>query len=545
MADPVPEQLEDAGLKEVVREMPPGRKLAAMGVVAMLVGGLVALVLWINQPVYQVLFSGLTEQDAAEVVAKLKEMKVPYKIAGGGSVIKVPSEKVYEVRLALASQGLPRGGGVGFEIFNNLPLGTTEFVQHVNYQRALQGELARTIASFSEVEQARVHIVLPRESLFVEEAKKPSAAVVVKLVPGRRLSKRQVAGIVHLVASAVPELTEDRVTVVDTQGNLLYSKRPDSMGDVGILTATQLEYQRKVEAALAEKVETMLERVLGPGRAVVRVSADIDFTSATTTEDLFNPDQVAVRSETRSSDVSTTGGQGPIGSPDQRFNLAQRNAAPGAAAGAATGKSKSESETINYEISRTQRRITKPMGEIKRLSVAVVVDGPYKVTKGPGGQSVRTFTPMSAEQLRQITELVRRAVGYNASRGDQVTVANVPFSVPTQIGVAAAKGWQDYLREYGRPMVNLLVALLFILLVARPALKMLSQWMAARKPQVAPPARRVGPAEELPEAEEEAALLEELKAPRRITVRDQILALAQQEPDKATAALRAWIHEAG
>ncbi|MCA1905773.1 MAG: flagellar M-ring protein FliF [Desulfarculus sp.] len=538
-------------IREAVGEMPMGRKLAVLGGGALLMGLFVSLLLWINQPQYKVLFSGLGQRDAAQVVAKLKDIKVPYSLSGDGGTISVPEEQIHEARLALAAEGLPRGQGVGFEVFNKVDMGTTEFVQKINYQRALEGELARTIASFAEVREARVHIVMPRDSLFVEEEKKPSAAVVVDLNSGRTLSANQLAGVVNLVASAVPDLTDERVTVVDTRGNLLYKKQADTPGFAAGLTASQLDYQRNFEKQLRSKVETMLEQVLGPGRAVVRVASDIDFTRTQTTEDLFNPDQVAVRSESRNSDSSRAQGQSPIGSPDQRFNLAQQNATP--SEGKEQSVSSREGETTNYEISRTQRQISKAIGGLKRLTVAVVVDGPYKEEKGEGGQITRTFTPRTAEEMRQLTEIVRRAVGYNESRGDEVTLANVPFATAGDLGVAAGRDWQDYLREYARPMLNLVLGLAFILLVLRPLIR---HYLASRAREVVtvttapagPMGRRVGPGEELPGMAEglgmeEAGLLEE-GGPRKPSLREQIMALAMQDPDRTTAVLRAWIRQA-
>ncbi len=540
-------------IREAVGEMPMGRKLAVLGGGALLVGLFVSLLLWINQPQYKVLFSGLSQRDAAQVVAKLKDLKVPYSLSGDGGTVSVPEEQVHEARLALAGEGLPRGQGVGFEVFNKVDMGTTEFVQKINYQRALEGELARTIASFAEVREARVHIVMPRDSLFVEEEKKPSAAVVVDLASGRALSAGQLAGVVNLVASAVPDLTDERVTVVDTRGNLLYKKQADVPGFAAGLTASQLDYQRNFEKQLRAKVETMLEQVLGPGRAVVRVASDIDFTRTQTTEDLFNPDQVAVRSESRNSDSSRAQGQSPIGSPDQRFNLAQQNATP--SEGKEQSASSREGETTNYEISRTQRQVSKAIGGLKRLTVAVVVDGPYKEEKGEGGQITRTFTPRTAEEMRQLTEIVRRAVGYNESRGDEVTLANVAFATAGDLGVAAGRGWQDYLREYARPMLNLVLGLAFILLVLRPLIR---HYLATRTREVVTvttgPAgamgRRVGPGEELPGMAEglglgleEPGLLEE-GGPKKPSLREQIMALAMQDPDRTTAVLRAWIRQA-
>lgn len=532
-------------LKEAWADMPMGRRLAFMAGGAFVLGGFVALMLWINQPEYHTLFAGLAQRDASQVVTKLKDLKVPYRLEGDGGTIKVPQENLYEARLALAGEGLPKGQGIGFEVFNKVEMGTTDFVQKINYQRALQGELARTIGSFAEVEEARVHIVMPRDSLFVEEEKKPSAGVVLRLASGRSLSPNQIQGIVHLVASAVPDLTDDRISVVDTKGNLLYRKQVDNADFAAGLTATQMEYQREYEKALRGKVQTMLEEVLGPGRAVVRVAADLDFTRTTTTQDLFDPDQVAVRSESRNSDETKGSASGPAGSPDQRYTLAQQNATPQGQGSQAGTESKREGETTNYEISRTQKQITQAMGGLKRLSVAVVVDGPYKEEPGEGGQLTRTFTPRSAEQVRQITEIVQRAVGYNQTRGDEVTVANVPFAMTPTGGVAVAKNWQDYLKDYGKPALNLAIVLAFLLLVVRPVVRAMTGAKAkeeAKAAEAAAAARRVGPGDELPGGEE-AGLLEEPAAPRRLSTREQLLALAAQDPERATALLRSWIRQ--
>jgi flagellar M-ring protein FliF len=531
-------------MRQVLSEMSMGRRLALMAAGALILGGFIALVLWINQSEYQVLYSELKQTDASAVVNKLKEMKVPYELQGNGTIIKVPKESVYETRLALASEGLPRGAGVGFEVFNEIKIGTTEFVQKINLQRALEGELARTISSFEEVEEARVHIVMPRESLFVEDEKKPSASVVLRLRTGRSLRKSQIEGIVYLVASAVPDLTNEKITVVDARGNLLYRAEQDTKEFPGALTAAQLRYQRSVEAEIKNKVQTMLEQVVGPGRAVVRVTGDLDFTRTTSTKQVFDPDQVAVRSETRNSENTKDAGPRPAGSPDQRFNLAQRNATPPGMEEEGGSSSDRENETTNFEVSNTRTTTTGPTGVVKRLSVAVVVDGPYKETTTAEGVTTRTFNPRSAEEMRQLTELVRRASGYNEDRGDEVSVVNAPFVLPGEAGVAAAMGWQDYVSEYGRPALNLILALLFFLMVVRPLLKyLMARHKAAQEAaEAAAAARRVGPGEELPPGEE-AEALEAISGPRKLTTRDMILALFQQDPEKATSVIRAWIHE--
>ena len=549
MADEETKQLGMGQVKQVFGDMSMVRRLAIFGLAALLMGGFVAVILWVNQADYQVLYSGLNQRDAASVVAKLKDLKIPYKIEGEGNLIKVPQDSLYETRLAMASAGLPRGGGVGFEVFNEVQMGATEFVQKINYQRALQGELARTIASFTEVEEARVHIVMPRESLFVEDEKKPSASVVVRLVSGRVLNKSQIQGIVYLVASAVPDLTAEGITVVDTNGSLLFRKEADTPGFPAALTASQLEYQRNIESTLKSKVQSMLEQVLGRGRAVVRVAADIDFTRTTTTEESFNPDQVAVRSETRSTEKSTNAGPGPAGTPDNRYALAARNAAP-AEAQQSGSQSDRENETTNYEISTTKKQATQAIGGLKHISVAVMVDGTYRETPGAeGAPPTRTFVPRSPEEMRQLNEIVRRAVGYNENRGDEISLVNAPFALPSDLGVAVSKGWLDYAKEYGRPVLNFALAALFLLMVVRPLVKfLLVRARPAEAPMEAATMRPAAPGEELPPgaAAEEALsadIMEAISAPPRVTTRDVILALANEDPEKATSVLRAWIHE--
>jgi flagellar M-ring protein FliF len=545
--------------RQAFADMPTGRRLGLFAALALVLGGFVAMMLWLNKPDYQTLFSGMKAADASTVVEQLKDLKIPYKLENQGTTIQVPQASLYEARLAMASAGLPKGSGVGFEVFNETRIGTTDFVQRINYQRALQGELARTIASFNAVDTVRVHIVMGQESLFVDEEKKPSASVVLGMSGARRLNPKQIQGIVHLVASAVPDLSAERVTVVDNQGNLLYKKEADSAGFPAGMTASQLEYQRNIEATLKSKVQSMLEQVVGPGGAVVRVSTDIDFTRTTTTEKLFNPDQVAVRSETRSSESNQDASGQPGGSPDQRFDLAQRNATPNqAGGGTASNQSQRENETTNFEISNTVRQTVTGIGGLKRLSVAVVVDGPYTETTSAEGDVTRTFAPRSQEELNQLTELVRRAVGFDQNRGDEVSVANVPFALPKDLGTAAAAGWMDYVDKYSKHALNVVLVLLFFLFVVRPLIKYFTSRASevaavgvpgaitttqsgARVRQVV-----VGPGQELAsgtELEGEPDMLEAMNQPRKVTTRDMILALAQQDPEKTTAVLRAWIRE--
>ena len=254
--------------------LPPSRRLSILAVALATIAAIWGLVYWTNQTDYKVLFSNLSTEDASGIVAKLQEKKIPYELSGGGDTISVPSEKVTEIRLEMASLGLPQGGGVGFEIFDQKNLGATEFEQQLNYRRALQGELARTINSLDEIQQCRVHLALPKDSLFVEEQKKPTASVTLKLKSGRTLRPDQIEGIGHLVASSVEGLNPADVMVVDSRGNILSRKQDDSR--LGKMTASQVEYQANIEKDMTNRIQTMLEKVVGQGKAVVRVAADLD-----------------------------------------------------------------------------------------------------------------------------------------------------------------------------------------------------------------------------------------------------------------------------
>ncbi|HEU4683472.1 MAG TPA: flagellar basal-body MS-ring/collar protein FliF [Nitrospira sp.] len=441
------------------------------------IAGLVAIALWTQQPDMQVLFSNVSSEDAGAIVDKLKEMKVPYETSGGGGTILVPSAQVYDLRLQLAGQGLPHGGGVGFEIFDRSTLGMSEFVQKLNYRRALQGELARTIAQMSGVEKARVHLAIPERRLFSTEHDRARASVVVSLYGGHLLSKAQVQGIVHLVASSVEGLQAKDVTVVDGQGRMLSSVAGD---DPAGLTNTQLEYQQAVEKDIETRIQTMLERIVGANKAVVRVSSLVDFRKVETTEERFDPNGQVVRSEQRGQEKSSGVNGVSGGVPGVESNVPP-GSEPEPTESSSTS-SQTKNETVNYEISRTVSKIVEPTGTIKKLSVAVLVDGTYEAVKAPGGEKAgtgetRKYVPRSAEEMTRIEEIVKKAMGYSAERQDQVEVVNMQFgfgeesqSAGTESTPELQKPWMPYVRY----AVGGVLFLLLLFLVVRPLLGMLA-----------------------------------------------------------------------
>jgi flagellar M-ring protein FliF len=374
---------------------------------------------------YSVLFSQLDRDDAGAIVLKLKEMKVPYRVGTTGDAIEVPEARVHEIRLDLASSGLPRGGGVGFESFDSMKLGATEFEQRVLYRRAMEGELARTIGSIEAIQSARVHLVLPEKSVFAARREAASASVVVKLRFGRVLGASEVAGIVHLVAAAVPSLSPDQIALVSTDGTML--RRPRAApGKDGAAASTDEDGDSKIhtaEVGLEDRARAMLERVLGPGHVDVRVTAEMDLSRFERTEDHYDPKTSVLRSEESSMERNAGADDDTVaGVPGAESNL-PTGAAPGASATpVAGGAIVRESHTRNFEVDHVQEKRTSSGSSIKRLTVAVVVDG----VASAGDPHV--LVPRERPELDKIAGLVRSAVGANDKRGDMVTVESVLFT---------------------------------------------------------------------------------------------------------------------
>jgi len=496
------------------------------------VAGLIALALWTQQPDMQVLFTNLNGEDAAAIIDKLKETKVPYETTGGGSTVLVPSAQVHDLRLQLATQGLPHGGGVGYEIFDRTSIGMSEFVQKLNYRRALQGELARTIAQMPEVERARVHLAIPERRLFANEQDRARASVSLALRNGQTLTKAQVQGVVHLIASSVEGLQARDVTVVDGHGNMLSSTATDETAG---LTNTQLEYQRTIEKDIETRIQTMLERIVGVNKAVVRVSSLVDFRKVETTEERYDPNGQVVRSEQRGQEKSN-GVNGISGG----VPGVQSNVPPGVdqePAQSSSSNSQTKNETVNYEISRTVSKIVEPIGAIKKLSVAVLVDGLYETAKaGEGGQAAgetaKKYLPRSEEDLKRIEDIVKKAMGFSAERQDQVQVVNVQFGFgpeePQAAGVEAAaetpKPWVPYLRY----AVGGLLFLIILLFVVRPLIAMLGATAVSTDTPL--------PAAALPASvgAVEASLT---GAPDRA----QIIDMARKNPDTTAVVVKQWL----
>lgn len=396
-----------------------GKSVIILAALALVVAALVVVFLWGYKPGYQVLYSNLSPSDSGAVIDKLREQSIPYRVEG--SSISVPAEKVYETRMELAGQGLPQGGGVGFEIFDKTSFGVTQFVQKVNYQRAMQGELSRTISQLADIESARVHLVIPARGVFLKDIEGARASIVVKLRPGRTLSHGNVDAIVHLVANSFENLKTEDVVVVDTAGRMY--TRGTKEDDGLMLVATQLENRVSMEKDLEFRIQTMLEKAVGSGNVVARVAMIVDTKRIERTEESYDPESQVVRSEQITKEKST-GGAGAGGVPGVLSNVP---GGEGAARAGTPAKRQTQAETINYEINKVVSRVIEPVNTITSLSVSVLINGSYDVTTDDEGEETREYVPRSAADIAIFTGMVKGAVGFSEERGDKVSVVNVPF----------------------------------------------------------------------------------------------------------------------
>ncbi|WOD17854.1 flagellar basal-body MS-ring/collar protein FliF [Paraburkholderia kirstenboschensis] len=444
--------------------------------VALLVAVVAGLFLWSRAPDYKVLYSNLSDRDGGAIITALQQANIPYKFSESGGAILVPAEQVHEMRLRLASQGLPKSGSVGFELMDNQKFGISQFAEQINYQRALEGELERTIESVSSVKSARVHLAIPKPSVFVRDKEAPSASVLVNLYPGRALDEGQVLAITHMVSSAVPEMPVKGVTILDQDGNLLTQP---SVG--GGLDASQLKYRQQIERSTQQRIDAILAPLFGAGNAHSQVSADIDFSRTEQTSENYgpngNPQQAAIRSQqsstaTEMSQGGASGVPGALSNQPPQPASAPINAPNGASGGVTTTPvSDRKDMTTNYELDKTVRHLEQPMGGIKRLSVAVVVNY-LRVVDGKGHA---TMQPVTADKLAQVNQLVKDAMGFDAQRGDSVNVVNSPFTADLDPN-ADLPWWRthDMLALYKQIATYLgigAVALFLYFVMVKPALR--------------------------------------------------------------------------
>ncbi len=513
------------------------------GLALAVVTSFLIMVYFLNKPDYRVLYSKLGEEDASRVVELLKAAKVDYQLVDGGSTIMVPADVVYEQRLKVAGEGMMHGQGIGFEIFDELKVGQTDFVQRINYQRALQGELARTISEFPQIESARVHLVLPQKSLFIEEQKKASASVVLTLKKGQKLDQKQIQGIVNFVSMAVEGLTPDSITVADTTGQILY--QPSDEDSLQGMTTTQFEFKNTFEKNLQNRIEQLLTPIIGPGRAIAKINADLDFNQRTIRKESYDPDVTVVRSEQRSEETTsgtaavdnTAVGPGGTGAAVPNTNFR----GDGFSGTESTEKSNRETRTTNYEINKQEENVVVAAGDLNRLTIAVIVDGTYEPVEG---SNEYTFTPRKAEELEQIKQVVAKAVGFDAQRGDEIEVSSFEFGAPDVYAEPSlVQTMMEYAQRLGKPFLNGVLIFLFLILVVRPVV------LALIRPRVSE--EDIETLERLPEGERRVALAEPeeeevgmMEASKRFEMTKNLaMQLFEENLEQGVNVLKTWLKQ--
>jgi flagellar M-ring protein FliF len=503
-------------IKSLLNRFPPERKTAVITSFGLMVVATVGLVFWALRPQYKALFNELTLEDSGEIVQLLQKEHIPYKVDQEGRRLLVPSDKLYETRMKLAAAELPRDKSTGWEIFDQNSLGVTDFVQKLNFRRALEGELSRTILQLEPVEAVRVHLVIPEESLFKENQKNANASVNLRLKRGQKLSQAQVEGIAYLVSSAVEGLSPENVTVIDSRGFILTEKVEND--PLMRLTGSQLELQQKVESSLLTKGQTLLDKRFGPGRSSIQVTASLNFNQKETQSDIYDADNPAIRSEEITSSTST---------------------------GADTSASSTENSVTNYEINLTCEKEIKSVGNIDRLSIAVMVDGKYTTVENPATkEKTREFAPLPANELDDVSRTIQAALGYNSTRGDEISVVSVPFSgseLYDEADLMVNNRWENYFR-YGQKFL-IFGAIIMLLLMVKSFLKRAT----AQALQLAP----IGQQPQLQGATATASVA--LPPPPPIeeeldeTVRErkqrqeQISSFVEEKPEVAARLVRSWL----
>lgn len=540
-------------------QQPNPRKILIIVVAAALIAAVIGAYMWSRDPGYRILFSGLSDRDGGQIIQSLQQMNIPYRLDAGG-VISVPADQVYNARLQLASQGMPKGGTAGFELLDNQKFGISQFGEQVNYQRAIEGELARSIESLAAVQSARVHLAMPKQTVFLRDQQKPTASVLLTLHPGRILDGSQVAGIVHLVSSSVPDLPIRNVTVVDQNGSLL-----SSIPELGVnntnapLNQRQLAYVHQIEQMLSERVQKILEPIVGVDNVKAEVTAQVDFSEIEQTSESFKPNSApnasAIRSEQTAEGTGTSGAQ-PSGVPGALSNQPPGAATapitlpnpPGVAVNTGQNQTSHKEATRNYEVDKTIQHVKNPVGTIKRVSVAVVVN--YKrVNQKDGG--IRSV-PLTQAEMNQISNLVREAMGYNKDRGDTLNVVNAAFAdrVLDVAGKSFLEKLTDYLIAHTADIVKvILIALVLAYLlfgVVRPILRDVIRPKQEQRAALAGEEGAVAlTAEELAQSEVEAEAVAEAEASAQLAAFSELMQrakdMAKEDPRMVATIIREWL----
>jgi flagellar M-ring protein FliF len=558
---PPPQVIDETppGFAQRVMALPVQRKIMLAGGIAAIIAIFVAMMMWGREGDYRVLFTNLSDKDGGAILAQLQQMQVPYKYADGGGAILVPADKVHDVRLKLAAAGLPKGSVVGYELMETQKFGVTQFQERLNFQRGLEGELTRSIQALASVQSARVHLALPNQNGFFREQQKASASVVLTLYPGHTLDRGQIAGIVHLVSSSVPEMSPKAVTIVDQSGAML-SSNPEG-GDQNGLDAQQLQYVRQIESAYTQRIRDILEPVVGKDNLRAQVNAELDFSQVESTAEEYKPNQQQGQATIRSQQSSESNGQGsaaPSGIPGAASNqppvpaTAPVNGASQALQSAQMttmgGTGRREAVT-NYEVDKMVRVTRSATGTIKRLNAAVVLN--HRTVTDAKGKT--TTQPISQEELDKLTALVRETIGVDDKRGDSVKLITTPFQVVKE-ETDETPLWKqpqtvDMIRTLAVPAALTLAALIVVFGAIRPAIQA-AKPLPPPEPEPVVLSEVVDDVQELPALSDDGVVLgpdglplEALAAPGTDLRLEAARKLARENPLSMATLVRGWMED--
>lgn len=539
----------------LLARVPPKSLLALMVGLAALIAVAAAAWMWLRAPDYRLLYANVSDKDGGAIIAAISQLDVPYRNGDGGAIY-VPADRVYDVRLKLASQGLPKGGGLGLELMDGQKFGATQFQEQVNFQRGLEGELARSIQSVAAVQSARVHLALPKQSLFVRDTQKPSASIVLNLYPGKSLDRAQVAGITHLVASSVADMSPDNVSIVDQRGNLLSAPAKASGAGSG-LNPSELAHVQEIEQAHIKRILDILEPIAGRGNVRAQVTVDMDFSQVESTAEMFKPNQggepAAVRGTTTSE--SGSGSAGASGVPGALSNQPPPNATAGGTSAkdpGVTNSSTRKDATVNYELDKTVRHTRAQVGAVKRLSAAVLVN--HKRAAAPAADAkadAKESKPAAAvpvafteQELAQMNVLVKDAIGFSSERGDSVNLVNAPFSTEPEAAPVELPLWQQpemvsIAKETGKALFLLIALGVVVAGVVRPAMRQISESIARPERDVTPvPSLATATNDMASTALPGAAPLSELPGPSQLA---EVQRIAREDPATVANVVRSWV----
>jgi flagellar M-ring protein FliF len=537
-------------LNKLMARLSLGQKISIAAVAILTFAGLYGFSRWRYESDFRPLYTSMSAEDAAGVVQKLRETGVEYRLLENGGAVLVPSAKLAESRLTLAAAGLPKTGRIGFELFDKSTFGATDFVEHINYKRALEGELERSVMSLAEVEQARIHLTLPKESVFLEQQQPAKASVMLKLRPGAEVSQTNVLAITNLVASAVEGLGPEAVSVVDMNGNLLSRPRRSNPADGSQITSETLEVRQQIEHDLISKIHTTLEPLLGPDRFRAGASVECDLSSGEQQEETFDPTHSVMASSQKSEDVTERASAG-AGIPGTASNLPRGNS-NGASGGGTTGTSR-RTENVTFQTSRVIRHTRTPQGVIKRMSLAVLLDQTVR-WEGEGAAKHKVFEPPKPETIQSLKGLIAAATGLNTERGDQLIIESLPFESTVNAQPQAAtparpfpKGptgpaWLQFVTKYKDLAAPLAVAVSLLIFVVRLVIR---KFTGGGKSAPELTKELEGP--EGPE--EQARLLAALdralpaRAEDPAEMPERVRDMAKREPALAASVVRAWLRE--